>query len=268
MKKLFIFGALITGLGATQAWATPTVTPCPTAATELSTYLASGFSCQVGDKIFSNFTYDGTSSGDASAIGASSIMIETMGATTGTDPAQLASANIGLQFSAPWSVSSACVGGTIVGTNCVGGTWTGGAQDSLIGFVVTVVNGAGMAITDAAVAQTSSGASGAGSEASVTEGGCSGAPCTPGIWNTFTFITGGGGTKTADDTFFSATGSVQVSKDIDVTAGAVYAAAANISDVQDTFSQSPTGVPEPATMLLVGGVLCGIAVIRRRSVES
>lgn len=260
MKNIFIFGALITGLGAVQAWATA-IPACPTTEETLAYYQALSAGCQVGDKIFSNFTYTDSAGGSGSLIADSDIEVTTLGPTSGADPAEDSSANIGLNFSAAWSVSSTCPTATS-NAGC-----TSSNEDSDIGFTVTVVNGANMAITDAAAIQTSSGALGTGSSVQVSEGGCSGAPCTPGMWGLLSVVTPGNYTENLADTMFSATGSVEVTKDISVTAGAVVGGAASLSSVDDTFSQTGT-VPEPATMFLVGGVLCGVAVIRRRSVKS
>jgi hypothetical protein len=249
MKKVLIFGALITGLGATQMWATPTATPCATTETELSTYLAAGFSCQVGDKIFSNFTYTSSSQGGALAISASSVEVETLGSLMGTDPAEVSNPNIGLQFSAGWTALA------------------GQESDSAIGFTVTVVNGSNMLIEDTGLAQTS-GVIGSSSLASVAEKACTATPpatCTPGMTAVMTFDDGTMDSQVVNDATFSPSGSITVSKDINVTDSGS-SGHAEISLVSDTFSQ--TAVPEPATMLLVGGVLCGIAVIRRRSATS
>jgi hypothetical protein len=249
MKKALIFGALITGLGATRMWATPSATPCPTTGTELSTYLVSGFSCQVGDKIFSNFTYTSSSQGGALTIGASSVEVETLGSLTGTDPAEVSNANIGLQFSAGWTAMA------------------GQESDSVIGFTVTVVNGSNMLIKDTGLAQTS-GVIGSSSLASVAEEACTATPpatCTPGTISIMTFDDGTTDSAVVNDVTFSPSGSITVSKDITVTDSGS-SGQAEISVVSDTFSQ--TAVPEPATMLLVGGALCGIALIRRRSARS
>src|SRR5580692_2648846 len=138
MKKLFVIGGML--LAASAAWATPA---CPTTTSSLASYIALGTGgCEIGDKVFSNFGYSGTEL-NSIAIPAASINVDTLGSTTGTDPAEFTNANIGLQFSGPWSVTSA---------------GAGAKEDSLITFTVTVINGAGMAITDAAIAQTSSGA--------------------------------------------------------------------------------------------------------------
>jgi hypothetical protein len=257
MKKVFIFAALITGLGATQAWATASsAPPCPTTPTELSSYLASGFTCQVGDKIFSNFEYTDSSTGGAIAIGASGVTVETIGPSG--SGAEVGGANIGLQFNASWSAGPQQ------------------STDADISFAVTVVSGSNMLITDTGLAQTSGVTAGNGSVAKVTEDACApaiqnGYPCSPSFQAALTFDKGSADQQlTTDPALATPTGSIFVSKDITVidsdalgTAGST----AGLSLVSDTFSQT-AAVPEPATMLLVGGVLCGIAVLRRRSVKS
>jgi hypothetical protein len=248
MKNIFIFGALLVGLGATLARATPSTNPCPTTSTALSAYLAGGFACQVGDKIFSNFTYTDSSQG-ALAIGPGSVNVETLGPTTGMDPAQVLNSTIGLQFSAGWTALA------------------GQEADSAIGFTVTIVSGSNMLIEDTGLAQTS-GVMGSSSLASVFEKACTAKPgttCIPSTISIMTFDDGTSDSQVVNDVTFSPFGAITVSKDINVTDSGA-SGYAEISVVSDTFSQ--TAVPEPATMLLVGGILCGIAAIRRRSERS
>lgn len=257
MKRVSILTAMLLAVAAVQAWATPTPA-CSTSDMNLGTILStSNFSCEVGDKIFSNFTYTSSSSG-ALALPAGAVTVDTLGPLTGTDPGDLFSSNIGLQFSAGWTASSTC-------SNSSG--CTGAETDSLIGFTVTVVGGSNMVITDLGLAQTSA-VTGTGSLAQVDENACGPAPCTPGTFSVHTFDNGSnsGTLRIAPDTIITpGLTSIQVQQDINVAAGAVSGANAGLSAVADTFSQSPTGVPEPATMLLVGGALCGVAAIRRRS---
>jgi hypothetical protein len=259
MKKVSVLAVLFLAFAVTQAWALAVPAGCPVGGTTLAAYEALGSTgCQIGDKIFSNFTYIGTAQGaGTSAIADTSIFVSTLGPISGIDPAQFFSADIGLTFTSGWSVTSNCPGGV---PPC-----TGAFQDSKIGFIVTVIGGVNMLIKDAGVAETSSGANGAGSAASVTEGGCSApTPCTPGTWGVLTFVTQGNFSNSANGTIFSPTGSVQVLKDINVTAGSVVGGFAAMSSVNDTFSQISVA-PEPATMSLVGVALLGVGLIRRRS---
>jgi len=258
MKRVSILTATLLAVAVVQAWATPTV-PCSTSDMNLGTILSTpSFSCEVGDKIFSNFTYTSSSSG-AIALPSSAVTVDTLGPLTGTDPADLLSSNIGLQFSAGWTASSVC-------SNSAG--CTGAETDSLIGFTVTVVGGSNMVITDLGLTQTSA-VTGTGSLAQVDENACGPASCTPGTLSVHTFDNGSnsGTLRIADTIINPGLGSVQVQQDINVLAGATWSANAGLSAVTDTFSQSPSGVPEPATMLLVGGALCGLAAIRRRSAK-
>lgn len=188
-------------------------------------------SCQVGDKIFSDFTYTDSVSGGATAVLATAITVDTVG--PGED---VSGANYGLEFNGSWTADN------------------GQTSDGDIGFEVTVVNGAGMEITDAGLAQTSGIFN--GGVASVSEQGCSGAGCTPGTWAVLT-LEDGSTDQGASDTILSPTGTVTVSKDINVVAP--NGGFASISLVTDTFSQ--TAVPEPRalSLLLAFGLVAGFA---------
>lgn len=232
MKKNVLL-ILAVALAAPLTWAAPVA--CPDGST-LSTFLAAGYSCQVGDKIFSNFTYTSSAFGGALAVPAAGITVDTLGpAGSG---ASLLDANIGLQFNAGWNALA------------------GQTSDSAIGFTVTVVGGAAI-LEDFGLAQVS-GVTPDGS-ASVAEDGCGPAPCTPSQLAVMTFDSGGSNTQRTADTIFTPVGSVEVMKDISVTGGTD--GAAHLSLVSDTFSQ----VPEPLSMGLLGGglALLGLTRVRR-----
>ena len=61
-------------------------------------------SCQIGDKIFSDFTYTDSAQGGATAITADGISVYSMGPSG--SGAGISSVDIGLEFIAPWSVSN------------------------------------------------------------------------------------------------------------------------------------------------------------------
>ncbi len=189
-------------------------------------------SCQIGDKIFSDFTYIGSATGGATQVTAGGIVVDTVG--PGQD---VAGPNYGLEFNGSWTADN------------------GQTSDGTIGFEVTVINGAGMEITDAGLAQTS-GVFGGG-VASVSEQGCSGTGCTPGTWAVLTFQDTGNDVASADNPLPAPTGTVTVSKDINVVAPT--GGFASISLVTDTFSQ--TAVPEPRalSLLLALGLVAGFA---------
>lgn len=224
-NRVVLFSACVTVISLFTAAAAP----CPSGDT-LAQLEAIG-SCQVGDKIFSDFTYTDSATGGAIAVTNTGITVDTVG------PGEAVSgANYGLEFNGSWTADN------------------GQTSDGDIGFEVTVVNGAGMEITDAGLAQTS-GIFGTG-VASVSELGCSSAGCTPGTWAVLT-LEDGTTIQGASDTMLSPTGTVTVSKDINVIAPA--GAFASISLVTDTFSQ--TAVPEPRalSLLLALGLVAGFA---------
>jgi hypothetical protein len=231
---LTVFGLATTAM---TAFATPA---CPDGSS-MTTFLAANYSCQIGDKIFSNFFY--TASG-TNPVAASAVTVDTVGpAGTG---ATIPFADIGLQFNAPWDAAG-----------------PGMSSDASIRFTVTVLGGAGL-IEDFGLAQTS-GVNAPGS-ASVAERGCGPAPCNPvgGSLHVLTFDNGGPSSKTENETLFAPVGSVEVEKDISASVPmGDNNGFATISVVQDTFSQ----VPEPVSMGLMGGglALLGLTRLRKRA---
>ncbi len=236
-RMLLSFAFAVTASLST-AFATPT---CSDGATDNgSIYFGAGYSCQVGDLLFSGFSY--TASGDV-IIPSSEITVDTVGpAGTG---ASISGPDIGLDFHAPWSAGA------------------GMTSDGTIDFTVTVLSG-GSLIEDFGLAQTS-GVAGNGT-ASVIERGCGPAPCsaTGGSLYVLTFQDASANSAQGETTF-SSYSAVSVEKDVAVNGNDGFA---GISVVQDTFSQS--AVPEPTSMGLLGGglALLGLGRWRRSGKKS
>jgi hypothetical protein len=223
LSLVILFGLATTAI---TAFATPV---CSSNVTDNgATYFSGGYSCQIGNLLFSNFSY--TASG-SNPIPSSQITVDTV-----------TNDGIGLSFHAPWDAGT-----------------KNSSSDGTIDFRVTVLGG-GNILEDIGLAQTS-GVSGTG-YASVAENACGPAPCTAtgGPLYVFTFQNSGSRQATDDMTFKKTYPSLNVEKDISVTAGSK--GNATISVVQDTFSQ----IPEPMTMGLIGGglALLGVARLRRR----
>ncbi|HXJ96149.1 MAG TPA: hypothetical protein VMT20_25190 [Terriglobia bacterium] len=95
MKRALWVVALIVGLSSlAEASAVPAVACSPGT---LSTYLTSGFSCTIGSLTFSDFSYSSAAFGGATSVPSDGVTVTPI--TTGPE--------IGFQFEAPWSVSSA-----------------------------------------------------------------------------------------------------------------------------------------------------------------
>lgn len=233
MIKHVLLALFALELSATVLWATPVCVD----GNSMATYIALGpTGCQIGDKIFSNFSYTPTSI-NTTPVPATSVVIDTVGPSGET----ISGPAIGLQFNAPWTAGS------------------GAANDAAIDFTVTIAGGRRLFIGDASLAQVSA-ISGSGA-ASVGESGCGPAPCTVGQWTLMTFNSSSG-TRASDHAIFTPTGSVEVIKNLSVAGGSD--GIASLSVVQDTFSQ--TVVPEPTTtvLTLISLSLISVGVLRRR----
>lgn len=230
LKKFTFLAVFALATTAITAFATPV---CSDGVTDNgSTYFGGGYSCQVGDLLFSNFSY--TASG-TSPISASQITVDTVGpAGSG---ASINFADIGLSFHAPWTAAA------------------GQTTDGTIDFTVTALGG-GNILTDLGLAQTS-GVSG-DANASVAERACGPTPCDPtgGSYYVLTFQDGSSDQATGETSFTGQT-SISVEKDIAVNGNNGFA---TISVVQDTFSQ----VPEPFSMGMIGAGLFGLGVLGYR----
>lgn len=208
----------------------------------LSTYLGAGFSCTIGDKTFSNFTYT-FSPGAPVGVPAANVTVDTIGpgadASFTSQSFGLPAGLIGLEFSAGWSAGS--------GQNI----------DSLIGFTLSVTGGGPAQIEDAALVQGGSGITGDGI-GTVAENACGPAPCVPGTINLNT-VDSSTTVALSKSVTFTPTGSIQVSKDINVKGND---GTASISQVIDAFSQ--TVVPIPGALPLFATGLVGLWGLRRR----
>jgi hypothetical protein len=203
----------------------------------LAQYVALGAAgCTIGDKTFYDFSYGDTVSGGATATAAASVNVYTVGDTGEA----IAGPDYGVQFESSWGAAD------------------GQTNDAVIQFDVAVTSGSNYLITDAGLAQDAF-VNGTGSEATVAEQICQGVPCDLSTWDTYTFQANNGAVDSgATDTVISPSGAVTVAKDINVTGGST-GLGANLSIVQDVFSQ--TAIPEPrALSLLLGlGLVAGFA---------
>ena len=135
-KSLFCVGALALTSAPSTVWANVCGDGVPFSLWANN----ASFSCNIGDKLFSNFTY--TASG-TNPLPASSITVDTIGpsgtgasfvAGTG-NLAGLPASDIGLEFTAPWTVTA------------------GQSSDSLIGFTVSTIPAGAALIEDASLVQ-------------------------------------------------------------------------------------------------------------------
>jgi len=192
--KLLVFLATLM-LAAT---AMATTTSCQTGS--LSAYLASGFTCQSGSLIFTDFDYQGTGS-DASSI---------------TVTPLTASGDEGLRFQGGWNAHS--VNGASI------------SEDSRITYTVQHPG----ALIDTLSLAFGSSVSGTG-VSSVQERFCLGSSlvgCLTANQGAITLTNPG--TMLSNRAFFAGVGSVSLSKDINVTSG--INGTASIANVIDTFS--------------------------------
>jgi hypothetical protein len=201
-------------------------------------------SCFIGNLDFTNFTYTSSSSNPPAPTPATAVTVSVVDTTSG----------IGFLFNSSWTASGPSE-----------------FSDAIIGFTVSVIGGGPATLEDAALIQTGAiDSTNSGSLDSVGEDACSGPsnnnpPCTQ-QWALVTSQTSNTVDTTAH-TFYTPTGSISVSKDINAISGSNANAFASVSGVEDTFSQ----VPEPRSLaLLLGlGLVAGLSLKKKlQSVQS
>ena len=124
-------------------------------------------------------------------------------------------------------------------------------QDSLFQFNASVNQG-GAAITDLSLAISGVGFAGTG-DVVVDETACLGAllpDCTGGQIITLRVFAGAGGSQLVDTVSFTGVDLVSVSKDVEIQAGTN--GDASLSVLTDQFSETPSSVPEPGTLSMLG----------------
>ena len=227
MKKLILLLCVLLGTSVIVL-----AGPCST--TTLDNYLASGFSCGIDDKTFSNFMYSGTSNPPGFGLPAGSVAVSPI-----TSPG-----NPGLQFSAGWFASTSS--GIL-------------EEDSLLQYAVNV-NPGGSLITDVSLSIGGVGFMGTGAVI-VDETVCLGAmlpACSGGTVKTLSVFDSSSGSQLFNSISFAGVSEVDVQKDISVEAGTN--GNATLSLVTNQFSE----VPEPSSIMLFGSGILGLATVLRR----
>lgn len=203
-------------------------------------YFGGSYSCQIGDLVFSNFSYSASATGSGLLIDASDLTLAVLNAGNPYGP------GVGFDLSTVSADFAA--------------TSPGSSSEGTIDFTVTELVAAD-AIDGYLLGQNGNAGGNPGTTAGTYEYVCSPAPCDPtsGPVSLFTGITGSGATPTASA---GSPGypSIQVQL--------LMEAEGNSIEVEEPpyvlFSDSPIGVPEPSTLALCAfGFLLFIGLRRR-----
>ena len=248
MKKIALGFSLCLALlvmTATSGFAAPV--PCPTTGSGAGgtpTYADliatnAGGGCFIADKVFSGFTFLGTSSGTTPPAALTSSQVSY---TLDTNAPTL----IGFEFAMALNASG------------------NGVNDVKISYNVNQVDGLSdiTSLHNLLTGQASNGGS-----VSVAETYCLGAFNNTGCSSSGELQTNN--VTPHQDVFFSGVSMLSVIKDINA-AGNGGNGLASLSGVRNAVDETPTGVPEPATVsyLLGGGGLLALGWLRRKSTKS
>lgn len=211
---------------------------CPTATAAIyTTTVNSAGGCTEDGLLFSQFNYITTSSGTALSLPATALAISPLLDLNGT--------GLGFQIAGGFAAV------------------TGGIADGILQYEVSTLSGApflnGLSLS---FNGTFTGSGIAGVSENYCPGGTVVPPttCSGGLGNIFVQESSGTN-KLQTSAGFANSNSVTVSKDIQVNGSAALASSATISVVSNQFK---TVVPEPSTLLPIGGGLLAIGLIGKR----